>query len=142
MPSNIPVAPKSQYEIERDERIKRNEAFMLSIGIDPHGGGYMKQNKKKAPPKPRAPKPYVPTSERRRSRRLQGGTAPDRDTVVRFVDQYVSLTLDPITGYVTKIEGDKFWVEFDGGGGDWFGEDELIVVAESLQGLAKMRAEF
>ena len=44
MPSNIPVAPKSQYEIERDERIKRNEAFMLSIGIDPHGGGYMKQN--------------------------------------------------------------------------------------------------
>ena len=41
MPSNIPVAPKSQYEIERDERIKRNEAFMLSIGIDPHGGGYV-----------------------------------------------------------------------------------------------------
>ena len=41
MPSNIPAAPKSQYEIERDERIKRNEAFMLSIGIDPHGGGYV-----------------------------------------------------------------------------------------------------
>ena len=41
MPSNIPAAPKSQYEIERDERIKRNEAFMLSIGIDPHGGGYI-----------------------------------------------------------------------------------------------------
>ena len=41
MPSNIPVAPKSQYEIERDERIKRNEAFMLSIGIAPHGGGYV-----------------------------------------------------------------------------------------------------
>ena len=59
MPSNIPVAPKSQYEIERDERIKRNEAFMLSIGIDPHGGGYMKQNKKKAPPKPRLPRKRV-----------------------------------------------------------------------------------
>ena len=79
MPSNIPVAPKSQYEIERDERIKRNEAFMLSIGIDPHGGGYvlaeqedlhaidetlvstqMKQNKKKAPPKaPARPKVRV-----------------------------------------------------------------------------------
>ena len=61
---------------------------------------------------------------------------------VRFLYQYVSLTLDPITGYVTKIEGDKFWVEFDGGGGDWFGEDELILVVESLPGLAKMRAQF
>jgi len=82
MPSNIPVAPKSQYEIERDERIKRNEAFMLSIGIDPHGGGYMKQNKKKkAPSKPRLPRPKVPESERRRSSRLQGGTAePERLT--------------------------------------------------------------
>ena len=81
MPSNIPVAPKSQYEIERDERIKRNEAFMLSIGIDPHGGGYMKQNKKKAPPKPRLPRKKVPESERRRSSRLQGGTAePERLT--------------------------------------------------------------
>ena len=69
MPSNIPAAPKSQYEIERDERIKRNEAFMLSIGIDPHGGGYMKQNKKKAPPKPRLPRKKVPGSERRRSSR-------------------------------------------------------------------------
>ena len=69
MPSNIPAAPKSQYEIERDERIKRNEAFMLSIGIDPHGGGYMKQNKKKAPPKPRLPRKKVPESERRRSSR-------------------------------------------------------------------------
>ena len=81
MPSNIPVAPKSQYEIERDERIKRNEAFMLSIGIDPHGGGYMKQNKKKAPSKPRLPRKKVPESERRRSSRLQGGTAePERLT--------------------------------------------------------------
>ena len=68
MPSNIPAAPKSQYEIERDERIKRNEAFMLSIGIDPHGGGYMKQNKKKAPSKPRLPRKKVPESERRRQR--------------------------------------------------------------------------
>ena len=81
MPSNIPAAPKSQYEIERDERIKRNEAFMLSIGIDPHGGGYMKQNKKKAPSKPRLPRPKVPESERRRSPRLAGETiAPERLT--------------------------------------------------------------
>ena len=87
MPSNIPVAPKSQYEIERDERIKRNEAFMLSIGIDPHGGGYMKQNKKKAPPKPRLPRKKVPESERRRSSRLQGGTAePERLTYDEWSD--------------------------------------------------------
>ena len=79
MPSNIPVAPKSQYEIERDERIKRNEAFILSIGIDPHGGGYMKQNKKKAPPKPRLPRKRVRAVDEltdaaaRGARRLQHG---------------------------------------------------------------------
>ena len=82
MPSNIPVAPKSQYEIERDERIKRNEAFMLSIGIDPHGGGYMKQNKKKAPPKPRLPRKKVPESERRRSSRAR----PERLTYDEWSD--------------------------------------------------------
>ena len=71
----VPPPPKSQYELERDERIKRNEKFMLSIGLNPYGsGGYVKQNTKKAPPKPRAPKPYVPESERRRSPRLKGET--------------------------------------------------------------------
>ena len=40
--------PKSQYEIERDERIKRNEEYLLSIGINPRGGGYMKPNKKRS----------------------------------------------------------------------------------------------
>ena len=74
MPSNIPVAPKSQYEIERDERIKRNEAFMLSIGIDPHGGGYMKQNKKKAPSKPRLPRKKVPRASAA-ARRAPGPSA-------------------------------------------------------------------
>ena len=64
-------AKKSQYELERDERIKRNEKFMLSLGINPYGSGYVKENKKKAP-RPRAPKPYVPESERRRSARLKG----------------------------------------------------------------------
>ena len=75
------VVKKSQYELERDERIKRNEKFMLSIGLNPYGsGGYVKQNTKKAPPKPRAPK-YVPESERRRSPRLAGETAgPERLT--------------------------------------------------------------
>jgi len=68
----VPPPPKSQYELERDARVKRNEAFMLEIlGIDPLAGGYVKQNKK-APPKPRAPKPYVPESQRRRSPRLAG----------------------------------------------------------------------
>ena len=38
--------PKSQYELERDARIKRNEEYLLSIGINPRGGTYMKQNKK------------------------------------------------------------------------------------------------
>ena len=54
------VVKKSQYELERDERIKRNEKFMLSIGLNPYGsGGYVKQNTTKAPPKPRGPKKYI-----------------------------------------------------------------------------------
>ena len=56
----VPAPPKSQYELERDERIKRNEKFMLSIGLNPYGsGGYVKQNTTKAPPKPRGPKKYI-----------------------------------------------------------------------------------
>ena len=42
--------PKSQYEIERDERIKRNEEWMLANGINTRGS-YMKQNTKKRGPK-------------------------------------------------------------------------------------------
>ena len=35
----VPPPPKSQYELERDARVKRNEAFMLEIlGIDPLAG--------------------------------------------------------------------------------------------------------
>ena len=33
MSSNYVPPPKSQYEIERDERIARNEAFMRSLGL-------------------------------------------------------------------------------------------------------------
>ena len=33
------VVKKSQYELERDARIKRNEEYMLSIGINPEGRG-------------------------------------------------------------------------------------------------------
>ena len=36
------VVKKSQYELERDARIKRNEEYMLSIGINPYSDGYMK----------------------------------------------------------------------------------------------------
>ena len=74
------LAPKSQYEIERDERIKRNEAFMLSIGIDPHGGGYMKQNKKKAPPA--APAPQEGARERAPPLVARQARAPDLRRVV------------------------------------------------------------
>ena len=76
----VPAPPKSQYELERDERIKRNEKFMLSLGINPHGSGYLKEKKKS---KPRLPKKIiiVPESERRRSPRLAGETAgPERLT--------------------------------------------------------------
>ena len=80
----VPAPPKSQYELERDERIKRNEKFMLSIGLNPYGsGGYVKQNTTKAPPKPRGPKKYVPESQRRRSARLQ---PPGRDGRARAPD--------------------------------------------------------
>ena len=67
----VPAPPKSQYELERDERIKRNEKFMLSLGINPYGSGYVKEKLKKAP-RPRLPKKYVPESARRRSARLKG----------------------------------------------------------------------
>ena len=75
------MAPvNSQYELERDARNKRNEEYMLSIGINPYGSGYLKE-KKKAPPRPRLPKKKVPESERRRSPRLAGETiAPERLT--------------------------------------------------------------
>ena len=47
----------------------------------------MKQNKKKAPSKPRLPRQKVPESERRRSSRLQGGTAePERLTYDEWSD--------------------------------------------------------
>ena len=42
----VAPSPKSQYELERDARIKRNEEWMLANGINPYGGGYMKQKKK------------------------------------------------------------------------------------------------
>ena len=82
----VPAPPKSQYELERDERIKRNEKFMLALGINPYGSGYLKE-KKKAPPRPRLPKKKVPESERRRSPRLAGVVlAPERLTYDEWSD--------------------------------------------------------
>ena len=75
------VVKKSQYELERDARIKRNEEWMIAHGFNPYGSGPLKEIKKKAPPRPRTPKKYVPESERRRSPRLAGETiAPKRLT--------------------------------------------------------------
>ena len=98
----VPPPPKSQYELERDARIKRaprrpqsssgatspadaarrvgdphagNKAVMASLGFE-EGAPTLK-----APRKPRLPKEYVPESERRRSPRLAGETvAPKRLT--------------------------------------------------------------
>ena len=66
------VVKKSQYELERDARIKRNEEWMIAHGFNPYGSGPLKEIKKKAPPRPRTPKKYVPESKRRRSARLKG----------------------------------------------------------------------
>jgi len=65
--------PKSQYELERDARIARNQAFLASLGLGEDG-----QKLPKAPrtPRPRTPKRKVPESERRKSSRLAGGVAP------------------------------------------------------------------
>ena len=80
-------AKKSQYELERDARIKRNEEWMLAHGFNPWGSGPLKEIKKKAAPRPRTPKKYVPESQRRRSARLQGGTAgPERLTYDEWSD--------------------------------------------------------
>mmetsp|Transcript_23262 Transcript_23262/g.69674 ORF Transcript_23262/g.69674 Transcript_23262/m.69674 type:complete len:256 (-) Transcript_23262:41-808(-) len=70
----FPEYVKSQYELERDARIARNQAFLASIGLGEDG----QKLPKKAPrtPKPRAPKRKVPESERRKSSRLAGGVAP------------------------------------------------------------------
>ena len=73
MPAIAP-AVKSQYEIERDERIKRNEAFLVSLGLGKDGAAKLKAPKKASAPRtPRAKKVRGP---RRTSSRLSGGAAP------------------------------------------------------------------
>ena len=61
------AAPKSQYEIERDERIKRNKAFLESLGL---GDGPSLVVPKK-PPTARAPKKPRAAGPKRRSPRTK-----------------------------------------------------------------------
>ena len=70
MPKHVvPPPPKSQYELERDARIKRNEEWMLAHGFNPYGSGPLKEKKTKSPPKPRAPT-VTPSA---RTEYLEGG---------------------------------------------------------------------
>ena len=66
----VHAPPKSQYELERDARIKRNEAFLVSLGLGKDG---VKAPKKaqRTPPKKKAPQ-----GPRRTSARLSKGASP------------------------------------------------------------------
>ena len=69
----VHAPPKSQYELERDARIKRNEAFLVSLGLGKDGAAKLKAPKKaqRTPPKKKAPQ-----GPRRTSARLSKGTSP------------------------------------------------------------------
>ena len=70
-PAKTPmVVKKSQYELERDARIKRNEEWMIAHGFNPYGSGPLTENKKKAPPRPRASRTPTSTSSRETPRFL------------------------------------------------------------------------
>ena len=75
MPKHIVTPEKSQYELERDERIKRNEEFLKSLGLGDDGSAKLKVPKKKLS-LPRQPRKRVPPGERRVSPRLAGGASP------------------------------------------------------------------
>ena len=69
----VHAPPKSQYELERDARIKRNEAFLVSLGLGKDGARKLKAPKKaqRTPPKKKAPQ-----GPRRTSARLSKGASP------------------------------------------------------------------
>ena len=70
--------PKSQYEIERDERIARNEAFMRSLGLGGGLGAVVPQLRRPAAaPRPKRPRDWEPREGERKSSRLAGEPAPD-----------------------------------------------------------------
>jgi hypothetical protein len=85
MPVVVVSPEKSVYELERDERIKRNAAFLESLGLGPNGDAKLK---KKARPSVKKARPSVPLSERRRSARLNDGAGhtPVRLTYDEFSD--------------------------------------------------------
>ena len=71
-----PLEPeKSQYEIERDERIKRNADFLASLGL---GGGLAPTEEKKKVKKPAVKKRKAePREPARKSSRVRGEAAKD-----------------------------------------------------------------
>ena len=78
MSSNYVPPPKSQYEIERDERIARNEAFMRSLGLGGGLGAVVPQLRRPAAaPRPKRPRDWEPREGERKSSRLAGEPAPD-----------------------------------------------------------------
>ena len=76
MSSNYVPPPKSQYEIERDERIARNEAFMRSPFGAPTGR-VPQLRRPAAAPRLKRPRDWEPREGERKSSRLAGEPAPD-----------------------------------------------------------------
>ena len=69
---HVEPAPLSEYELQRNERIAANQAFLETLGL---GGTGQKLPKKPSAPRKRKRK-EVAEHEKRRSVRLQGGPAP------------------------------------------------------------------
>ncbi len=69
---HVESAPLSEYELQRNERIAANQAFLETLGL---GGTGQKLPKKPSAPRKRKRK-EVAEHEKRRSVRLQGGPAP------------------------------------------------------------------
>ncbi len=68
---HVEPAPLSEYELQRNERIAANQAFLETLGL---GGTGQKLPKKPARAKPKKRK--VEETEKRKSVRLAGGPAP------------------------------------------------------------------
>ena len=68
---HVEPAPLSEYELQRNERIAANQAFLETLGL---GGTGQKLPKKPARAKPKKRK--VEEAEKRKSVRLAGGPAP------------------------------------------------------------------
>ena len=69
---HVEPAPLSEYELQRNERIAANQAFLETLGLGGTGQKLPKRQKR-APAKP---KRKVEEHEKRKSVRLAGGPAP------------------------------------------------------------------